>query len=107
MESQAIPETQDDLGPTLSVPFLSFVRITDDIRLWGAFSMFVGIIQLIALILDRRWPRWTAAFLMSWFPSVIIVSIVANPPVTETLAPYLGWAGINLYSTFRHTRRLA
>jgi hypothetical protein len=73
--------------------------------LWAWYCLFIGAAQLTFLVMNCRCMRWVSALFMSWFPCMVVLSVVLDPPVTPTAAVYGGWAGINLFSIFRLLRR--
>ena len=72
---------------------------------WAAFCLVVGTLQVTFLFLDKKCLRWISAFFMSWFPSMVVLSLALTKPVSPTIAVYGGWAGINLFLIFRLIRR--
>jgi signal transduction histidine kinase len=86
-------------------PFLILLGQISETTIWAWFCLSVGLCQLIFLLLDVRAMRWISAFIMSWFPCVVVISFLIDTPVTPTVAVYGGWAGINLFSIFRLLRR--
>ena len=73
-------------------------------RSWHIAGLVLGGTQLICLLLDRRWPRWIAAFAMCWFWSVLAVGVWAALPWAPGVAVYAGWCGINMLCIVRLLR---
>jgi hypothetical protein len=72
---------------------------------WASFCLVMGVLQIVFLLIDRNCLRWIAAFFMSWFPCMVVLSLALTKPVSPTIAVYGGWAGINLFLIFRLIRR--
>lgn len=94
--------SRDNLDVWPSMQVLS--RIGDD-RFWHLVAFGLGMSQLLFLLCNQRWLRWTAALLLCWFWAVLTLGVWVAVPWAPGVAVYAGWCGVNVFSILRHLRR--
>ena len=68
---------------------------------WEAAGIVLGGAQIWALFNGDKWARWTVAFLMSWWWSLLTIVIVIADIAAPSWGLYACFAGINLVSMMR------
>ena len=88
-----------EMWPSMQV----LLRLGDD-AVWAILGVGLGGLQLLALLLDRRWCRWGGAIVMGWFWAVLTLGVWMAVPGAPSAAVYAGWCGANLFSIVRLLR---
>ena len=74
---------------------------------WEVAGISLGALQILALLSNHTAARWVAAFLQAWWWCFITRSIMAYDAASPSVALYICFAGINLFSLARLPRRHA
>lgn len=68
---------------------------------WMIIALIGGAGQLIAILIDHKTFRRVFAFVMGWFWTFLVLSLVQTVPITPSTALYMMAAGMNYVSVWR------
>ncbi len=89
--------------PSTPISLPSYVNIysVQPAAFWEVVAVVFGMVQLITLVYDHRWPRALSALLSSWFYSCISIGFLLATPVPIGWAFCAGWVGVNAFAIVR------
>lgn len=74
---------------------------------WEIAGAVIGLVQFASLMACNRQLRWGSAFLASWWWVFLTMAIFQMDPQAPSLALYVVFAGINLFSMIKLARSYA
>lgn len=85
-----------DPEPLASNPAYRDLTAAVPALVWELGAIGGGLLQIAAVVSNKRDARWTTAFLMAAWWGVPVHAIVTSPsPVSPAVGAYLGWIGVN------------
>lgn len=72
---------------------------------WEMSGVTLGCLQLFALLFANPYGRAFSAFMCAWWWTFITMSIIMNDPRAPSMALYIVFAAINLFSMVKLGRR--
>ena len=74
---------------------------------WEIAGALIGLVQFAALMACHRQFRWVSAFVASWWWVFLTMAIFQTDPSARSLALYVVFASINLFSMVKLARSYA